>query len=229
MVPASSGAQVNVTPVAVSGQQAAGAEPGVRYKSFQDPMLGADGTVTFVASLNGAATNADSGLWMGGPGNLRPVAREGQAASGLPQGVRYDDFTFNFNPLMVNAQDQVVFNGSVTGGGLFGRAIWAGSPQDPQLVARDAANTADSTNGESYLFLRVADLNDTGRVAFASAINVPGDTRRTEGIWTGPPGGLSRAARSADPAAGTSEKFIAFGEPKLSNAGQTFLPPASST
>jgi hypothetical protein len=106
----------------------------VRYKSFQDPMLGADGTVTFVASLNGAATNADSGLWMGGPGNLRPVGARGAGGLGAAQGVRYDDFTFNFNPLMVNAQGQVVFNDSVTGGGLFGRAIWAGSPQDPQLV-----------------------------------------------------------------------------------------------
>src|SRR4029434_7460139 len=114
---------------------------------------GSDGTVTFRASLNGAVSNADAGLWIGTPGNLQVVAREGQAAPGLAAGVKFDDFTFGFNPLIVNARGRVARTVSVTGGGAFGRAIWAGTPQGLQLVAREFTNTPGSTGQEMYLGL----------------------------------------------------------------------------
>ena len=215
-------AQVRLTPVAVSGQPAPNTE--TTFRGFTDPTLNDAGQVAFRASLNGANANVDSGIWLGAPGGLQLVAREGGQAPGAQSGVTYGDFNEPNLPVVLNRSGEIAFNAPLVGPGtnFLERAIWAGPPSSLQLAARAYTQAADAPAGVQYFDLRSPNLSDQGVIGFTSAILDP--TRRLEGIWTGPPAALRLVARTDDPAPGTMSQFLVFGAPRLSDGGSvTFV------
>jgi hypothetical protein len=84
----------------------------LKFADFQDPLIGANGHVAFIGTLSGfGATPAnDTGIWVGTPGSLRLVAREGGPA---PTGFSSDGKFKSFNALSVNAAGQVAFQGTM--------------------------------------------------------------------------------------------------------------------
>jgi hypothetical protein len=84
----------------------------LKFADFQDPVIGANGHVAFIGTLSGfGVTSAnDTGIWVGKPGSLRLVAREGGAA---PTGFTSDGKFKSFSGLSVNAAGQVAFQGTM--------------------------------------------------------------------------------------------------------------------
>jgi len=77
--------------IAASGQQAQGAEVGVQFRYFHDPVINSDGQVAFFAALNGPAARGvnDYGLFATGhSGDLRLIARFGDPFQLAPGDVR---------------------------------------------------------------------------------------------------------------------------------------------
>ena len=147
------------------------------------PALTASGQVAFVASLQGpTVSNANQrGIWLGPPGNLQLLARDGDQAAGLTNGVVYGGVVgLAFSLPAVNALNQAAFQSGVSGPGigLNNRgALWCGSPGALDLVAQrdDILHTkgmdrtiftmalAAGSGGENG---KGRGLNDLGRLAF---------------------------------------------------------------
>jgi hypothetical protein len=81
----------NIELIAASGTQAPGAEAGVEFWYFHDPVINSDGQVAFFAGLNGPASRGehDYGLFATGhSGELRLVARFGDDFEVAPGDIR---------------------------------------------------------------------------------------------------------------------------------------------
>jgi hypothetical protein len=122
-------------------EQAPSAEAGAVFDSFvgsgQTPtVINAAGMTVFGAKLRGAGVTADNdtGVWVGTPGNVSLLAREGDAAPGTAAGTTFNHFG---NPPIMNANGEVVFIGDVltpSGEGSNGHGIWRGTPGNLSLV-----------------------------------------------------------------------------------------------
>gem|GEM_PF-750645 len=63
-------------------------QTGLAFKSFLDPVLSPRGSIAFAATVKGAKTSRDQGVWANFSGSLIEVLREGTQVPGLPAGVK---------------------------------------------------------------------------------------------------------------------------------------------
>ena len=184
-----------VSNVALSGLPA----PGLSTPFFEfntAPAIGNNGIVTFSATTGVSGNLGPSGIWSGLAGSLQLVAATGQNAPGTPSGVTFS--TVSQVAPSTNHNGQLAFRGGLIHDGSVDSTndsgIWSNIGGSLSLVARagdqapgfPAGTTfsgfAPSTNGIAPV------LNDTGEIAFASALLENGNT--TSAIFAGAPGAL---------------------------------------
>ena len=202
------------------------------------------GQVAFPSRLRGIGVGFfdDEGIWLGSPGNVRLLAREGDQAPGTPSGVEF--IGLNSAVVRLNDAGQVAFGGSLIGPGVSSandRGIWLGSLSgNLALVAREgdpAPGTAPGVVFSEILNLGVsregAVVNDAGEVVLLAVVSGPGVTfANNRGIWIGAPGNLRLAVRSGDQVPGLppGSTFVGPFAPTLNDLGEiAFLSRVSSS
>ncbi len=196
------------------GDAAPGTGLGVTFNAFggtnTTSAANSIGQRTFTASLTGTGvtTANDTGLWVGAPGAVSLLAREGDQAPGQAAGVTFGA-VFPTSATPINASGQAVFFSGLTGTGVTtanDTAIWRGSPGNVALVAREG----DAAPGTTVVFGSLAGstiapaFNSAGRTAFNGILTGLGVTTANDrGIWTGTPGNLSLLVREGDAVPGT--------------------------
>ena len=187
------------------------------FESFISPPTISDaGKVSFRAFLQeepGVSTANNEGLWSEIPTSLSLVAREGSQAAGVALGQNYAS-AFS-DP--TSSETQVAYNSSLLGGGTTtadNRALWAGTPGSPSLVARKGDVAAGVLDGATYESFAAPVINESGAVAFRAPLDVGDDA-----LFTGPAGLLQLLAREGQGAPGTAGQFAAFQSPDLNDSG----------
>lgn len=126
-----SGAPDNLAVVALTGSEAPGANGanfgGMHPFVFDDLQFNDQGQTGFTAMVLGAGVTPDnnSGLWLGPPGQLQIIAREGDLAPRLADGISYSDLQ-SFAEVALNNAGQM---------GVFGLAHRSGRDQRQRFDA----------------------------------------------------------------------------------------------
>jgi hypothetical protein len=152
-VPPPAHAQIEIVPVAASGDRAPGTETGVVFSSgnFIDVQLAHDGTVLFGGGLSGPSVSNqnDEGLWMGKPGDLALAIRTGDAAPELGDDA---EFAFLGRPVL-GPHQSAAFYARVRGAGISEDGLTPGNDdtlwtlEPAASVASAARNTATGSGG----------------------------------------------------------------------------------
>ena len=168
-----------ITLIAREAASAAGVAPGIVYADLDlaTPLLGAGGHVALTGSLTGTGVTPSNNAanWVGLPGALALLAREGSQAPGTPPGTLFATPDQPF----INDSGNVVFSSPLTGTGVTptnDRGVWAGTPGSIVLVAREGNQAPDAEPGVLYDLLFGASINNVGQVAFLSGLTGPGVT-----------------------------------------------------
>jgi hypothetical protein len=185
------------------------------FRNFDRTTLNDLGQVAFRGVLTGAGINQgnNSAFWMGTPGNLQIIAREGDAA---PGGLTYGHLE-GFDYPVLSPKGNVAFLADIGGDPFSNRAFFAGTPGNLQLVAHsgDAAPDTSTTFRDIHSGWNTPRINDKGEVVFVSTLN-----DGTRGIWSGKPGQLKLVARTETPAPGlTGASFDFFYDLGLNERG----------
>jgi len=203
-----SGPPGNVMLLARTGNPAPGTTAGVNYSALGPPTLNSEGRSAFTAVLTGAGvtTDNDSGIWVGVPGAVALLVREGDAAPGTASGVSYSGF---LTPRASNAAGRTVFIGVVSGPGItdFLRGLWSGGPGSLTKIfcQGDPAPGAGVGTVFSDPGIRGVDdpyaINDRGEVIFFNRLTGPNVTSANDGsLWfSDAAGNLSLIVREGTP------------------------------
>ena len=131
-----------------------------------------NGQTVFSSTLRGgdvSGTTNNVGLFMGSPGNLQLVVREGMNAPGTDAQFQ----AFQTSNAIINNNGQVMFQGILTGGTSTtanDTGVWMGTPGNLVLVAREG-DAAPSSGGGTLASLSGTSIyfNDQGRVMFTNS------------------------------------------------------------
>jgi hypothetical protein len=194
------------------GFQAPGMPIGATFFSFSAPGFNDQGQVMLRGSVQGGGTGPgnNTGMWIGTPGNVTLLAREGQQASGLQAGVNYGSFTVSPTVSFRLANNGVVaIDGLVSGAGVNAdnaEVIWVGTTGGLTPVAREGDFLPGSTTvkfgaatGGVFNTNGTMSLSENGWVAFQA--NLIGDGVTSDNnisLWVVGPGGLHLIARTGD-------------------------------
>lgn len=209
-------AQVQVSVIAATGQQAPTTTTGSVFDTFYAPAINDSGTVAYSATLSGGPVSAssDNGIWIATGATTVLAVREGEVPPGSPGGAEYEEFLLP----SLNTGGQLVFQATLRGfassatlnSGVFSRS----TAPAISLVARAGVAAVGANVGENYdLFDFVAPigLSDDGETGFNVSFTSGG------GIYRGIAGGLSLLARNGTAApAGT---FTTFSASDLNSGG----------
>jgi hypothetical protein len=215
-----------------------GMAPGVTFSGIDAPVINAAGHVGFAARVTGTGvddTNRE-GIWTGGAGDLRLVARTGAAGPGpgLGAGVQFTDLR---PPVLTNG-GHVGFSARLTGAGVTttnDNGYWLASPgRAPQAIARTGAAGTDAGLGPRqgpgvhFDTVQFQQANAAGQVAFMGGLTGTGVTAGNgSGLWAYNGGTLQKVARTGDlfdldPTAGEDLrqiKSIDFGHVNILSGG----------
>jgi hypothetical protein len=176
------------------GDAAPGTPSGVTFQSMSTPVLNEADRIAFRGQLVGdTVTDAnDTGIWTDASGAVTLVAREGNPASGVPDGLVFGELDAGSYGL--NALNQIAFLGRVAGAGVTDVndiAIWATDPAGVlQLVAREGDQLEVQPNefrtigelrflsGSGNADSRPSGFNNVGQLAFYA-----GFTDGTSGVF----------------------------------------------
>ena len=107
---------VPVNMVAYTGQQAPGMDEGVVFSSLGTRVITNSGIVFLKATVegNGIDDNNDEGYWVGYPGDLQLVIREGQQVPGMAEGIHFAALGSD-SDLRLNSSGEFVLVVTITG------------------------------------------------------------------------------------------------------------------
>ena len=183
--------------VARLGDPAPGTPEGVVFSGSGSQLLaswaiGGAGQTPMRAFLSGPGVipgvggNA-RGIWSGGPGSLELVARAGDPAPGLGEGVNFDRFLIALT-LMTNGAGQTSFFAYLIGpdvDDLNDGSIWSEGSGSLAMVAREGSRAPGTEEGVNFLSLIPgAMLNGAGQTAFRASLIGPGDQTIGGGVWS---------------------------------------------
>lgn len=173
-----SGTPRNVALLARKGDAAPGLPAGATYETFSSAhALNAAGQTLFGGSVIGGGVTGsnNTGLWLGAPGNVSLLAREGSPAAGTEAGINYAAF----GGMALNVAGQSAFFATLTGGGVTSgnnAGIWSGAPGELAVVARkgDPAPGFAADAGVTYaeVFNQVT-INSARQSAFIGLVTGP--------------------------------------------------------
>jgi T5SS/PEP-CTERM-associated repeat protein len=202
--------------VAHEGMQAAGTAEGVShsfsllrdYSFLPDlPKLNNAGQTSFLGNLTGSGINNlnDWGIWSQRNGGLELVARGGNPAPGMPEGVNYDSFFFHSG---FNDAGQTAYFANLYGEGVDPSndlGIWSEASGTPTLVARSGSPAPGTLAGVDFESLRGdGGANSEGRVVFYGSLTGESvDETNNDGLWSDASGTLELVARGGSPAPDT--------------------------
>lgn len=185
-----SGTPGSVALVAREGNPAPDTAAGVNYSFLTTPALNAAGQTAFFARVAGAGVTGanDGGIWLGTPGNVALLAREGDPAPNTEAGVNYSSFA-SFQPL--NAAGQSVFRAGVAGTGVTGAndsGIWTGGASSLAGVVREGEAApgagAGTLFGDISATIDPIALNDRDEVVFLNLLTGAGVSDENDGsLW----------------------------------------------
>ncbi len=223
-----SGAPGALTLVAHEETQAPNLPAGVEFGSLGSVFFNGAGQTEFGSGLRGTGVNIsnDSVLWSEGSGSLSVVLREGDAAPGTPDMVRF--FGTGFPTL--NSAGHTAFLGAVVGPGVDydnDKGFWTDRSGSLELVAREGNPAPGMPAGVNFDHVAFGnynpDINASGRTAFVASVRGGGVTASNNtGIWSEGSGSLALAVRSGEHAPGTPTdvNFVGFEPPRLNAAGK---------
>ncbi len=171
------------------GDQASGAGTGVKFTSFKNMILNAEGHVAFIGFLKGPGVDNmnDEGIWLQRDDSLNLVTRAGDAAPGTGLGVMFGTpYNLAFGEPVFNGVGQTAFLGSLRGSGVDltnDSGIWATDREglltlivrqgdlfdineDPlidEFLTISSIEMATGSGGEDG---RPTSFNDAGQLAF---------------------------------------------------------------
>lgn len=202
------------------GAQAPGLDPGVTFSNFNEVLINDSGQIAFKGGVSGLSAREDSGIWAGAPNDLQLAAQGGAPAPGTE--TTFDGFNNGgFRDPVFNAKGQVAFWGSLDSASETNHGIWAGAPENLQLIAR-RGHTLPGRDGEVPINnLNPPAISDTGEVAFLGyRSDVP--FAESQGMWFGTSGDLQFIAGAGEDAPGTTTgvEFSVFDQPIVNDIGQ---------
>lgn len=212
--------------VAQSNTAAPDTDPGVSFDRFGEPSLDDAGRTMFAASLLGANVGGDSdtGIWAERNGRVVKIAREGDAAPGVP-GALYGPI--GKQRLATNADGALAFRSSLLGPDqeVTGHeAVWFRPANGPvTLVARTSQPTPQAGAGTVHRTIGSPTINIQGEIAFDGWVEGPGVTLENDAcVWAGRAGALELIAREGSQAPGTDSGiyFTDFADVTISDAGR---------
>ncbi|WP_429885708.1 DUF7453 family protein [Geoalkalibacter halelectricus] len=196
--------------VVEEGDPAPGLSPGTFFNriSSYEPVINAEGVVTFRASLRGGDTTSenDESIWIGKPDDLQLLVREGDPVPGTSEGIEFH--TFMDGTLAITDSGKVAFGALVRGEGVTvdnRTGIWSGTPGSLRKLVRMGDEAPGLTDHLFQAWARYSNSNilpsfsDGGFVMQAYTL----DSKRNQkqGIWWTPPGGeLELVLSQGDPA-----------------------------
>lgn len=165
--------RANLAAVAVKGSQAPGLPADVNYLSFLYPQINDIGQPAFTATLTGANVTAETSAALFAPnaaGQLTSVARSGEQAPGLSNGVALS----NFNSPSLNDHGQVTFTALLSGDGVDesnDRAVYIADPTDGiRSIAREGDAAYGFLSDVAYSSLGSTAINNRGQIAFRARL-----------------------------------------------------------
>jgi len=210
-----------------NGAQAPDTPPGVRYQGIEAPRVNPAGSVAFGSQLAGPGVVIGEnlrGIWTGPVGAPRLVAREGEAAPGTPDGVRYVVLQSGLRDL--NDRGDVAFSGQLTGAGVDSSndsGLWAGPRGAVQLVAREGERAPGTGGNVSYGSFQfgVITVNNSGQTVFENGLTNGVNASNNHAIFYGPPGDVRLAVRLGQQAAGlpAGARYESARTPTINDAG----------
>ena len=176
--------------------------------------------------IPGTGGNAQ-GSWSGGPGSLELVARAGDPAPGLGEGVNFDRFSSALTTI-INGAGQTSFFAYLIGPDVDStndQSIWSEGSGSLVMVARKGSHAPGTAKDVNFFrLIPGAMLNGAGQTAFVAYLIGPGvDQTNNSGVWSEGSGSLELVAREGSPAPGTAEGVIfssIFPGPVTNGAGQ---------
>jgi hypothetical protein len=200
-------APAGAEPLALGGAPAPGI-PGAVFQALSPPRSAYDGRLLFEATVTGGGVTAenDEGVWIGGPGSLDLLLREGDPAPGVPGGVFG---RLGGGDLLEAAEirgDRLAILAAVRGPAITSstdQGIWASEGGPLELVVRKGSQVPSAPAGVFYLALSALRMDGAGRVAFRAVLDGPGVVAENDTAALGERGGaLELLAREGDPAPG---------------------------
>lgn len=187
------------------GQPMPGIEPGVATKSPGLAGLGAkysfnNGWATLFRNLTGEGITGDNdvAVWSGRPDDLRLVAREGEAASGMPAGSRLRSIYTYFSP-RTNSTGHAILFASADGIDAAGSkpGIWLSRPDELSVLAFQSGPAPGfpegTISGNISPPLRPGSIAAEDWTAATGSVALNGST--VEAVWAGKPGEWEVVAR----------------------------------
>ncbi len=227
--------------VARTGTQAPDLPEGAVFNNFSaHPPINDAGQTAFLAELQeglgGTEYFSRSGIWAGGVGSLRLVARGGQPAPGTSKGEQLDGQRYSFRDPALNNAGAVAFVGNLRQGignvtETNNEGIWAEGANGLRLVARMGSEAPGAPEGNVFgPFFGDLVFNDARQTAFTGSYLLEEDNPKlyselvplTFGLWSEGSGSLDLIATPGASAPGTpaGTNFSSFREIVLNSAGQ---------
>ena len=163
------------------------------------------GQVAFSAGIfkDGVTSTNNGGIWLGTPGNVNLVVREGMQVPGQAAGVNLiSDFGEQFTNIHLNNTGRIAFLSGLTAPGgstPASRGVFIATPGSLSLVAKTGDHAPGTDAGVTFDFSQpnVIRFSDGGFVAFEAFITGTGVTAGVNdyGIWAGKPGDLRLVVR----------------------------------
>ena len=182
------------TGVMLQEGQAVNAIPGATFRDFANASLNSRTQLCFMASFNTGVFTNDTGLFVGPPGNLAVIAREGSQVPGLAPGVVFEDLWLK-EPVW-NESGLAAFVANIKGPGIGTTnrvGVWVANKNVMHLLCRPGDPAPGAEPGVIFhqAFSGTFDIpvmNNAGNVAFSSMIEGAGiGITNNEAIFVGPP------------------------------------------
>lgn len=238
---ANANSRVHYKLVALTGEQAPDAEPGVQFAFFTTPLnhgimrpqVDRSGQVAFQALLQGPGVtqNNNVGIWSDAGGQLGLVARSGMHAPGTPPGVVFFGVPSNYLPFPpAFGGGSAAFRGELTGENVTGvndGGVWKEEAGALVLVARDGDPAPGLASGITLGELFEIDVDDEARVFVNARLRGTGvTTENDEALFADHTGALTLLLREGDEAP-VGEPGIFFGRGEFA-APQAFMRAAAN-
>ena len=150
--------------------------------------LGGDGYVAFRAVLDDTRT----GIWAGTQGNLQLLALDGQPAVGFA-GRIYNVASAVPDHVSINHANRLAFMGTAANELNSVDAVWAGTPDNLQVVAYQDMDAPGFVAGSRVLYLsNPPQINEADEVAFTAGVEEPGAGIAWDTLYLRTGGGLTR-------------------------------------